>query len=68
MDRKFVGFLLVFGALCLAAWAVFGIFILPILPESGLKSGLAMLGYSTIFIVLALVMLDKYERENPEDD
>ena len=68
MDKKFLSFLVMFGALCLIAWAFFGIFILPMLPDSGLKAGLAMLGYSTIFIVIALVMLERYERQNPEDD
>ncbi len=68
MDKKFISFLLLLSVLALLAWGIFGLFILPLLPDSELKAGLAMLGYAMIFIVLALVLLERYERENPDDE
>lgn len=68
MTKRFLVFLILFCILIMGLWTVFALFILPILPESNIKFGLAILGYGTIFVFSSLTLLHLYEKDIPEDD
>jgi small-conductance mechanosensitive channel len=62
----FVRYLIVFGIGLMIIWAVFDWLVLPILPPS-LAAGLWIMGLAVCAIVWALLILNHYEKEYPDE-
>jgi len=60
-DKRFLKYLIMFGVLVMSCWIVFSGWILPMLPNTPLKGGLATLGGGVILVVCALLVIRAYE-------
>ncbi len=66
-DPNFVRYLLYFGIGLMIIWIFFNTFILHFLPES-LAFPLNVLGLGVAAVVWALYILNRYEKNYPDDD